>query len=236
MARKSRNRPERETKKIEIERNVIERFLMNAKDAARKNRKLVLYSMAGVLLVLIIIITAIVVTENVNARNEQRFEKILNDFGKYAAEKNEEKINGVIAELKKFTDSTYFGVTRSMAFYLLGNIYYEKKQYREASVFLVKFADREPKTSLAPLAMLKAAVALEEAGDLKGAKQMYGRLEDKYSDSIVADQIYFNMARLYASMKDIVNSRNYYKKVISSYPDSAFSMEAKKRLFMLGGM
>jgi tetratricopeptide (TPR) repeat protein len=236
MARKPRNRPERETSKIEIERNVIERSLMKVKEAARKNRKLVLYAIIGLLAVLVVIIAAVVVVESVNTRNELRFEKILDDYNRYVSEKDNAKIKGVIAELKEFTGSTYFGITRAMGFYLLGNIYYDGKEYREASGFLVKYADKEPKTSLAPIALLKAAVALEEAGDLKGAKEIYGRLEDKYSDSIIADQIYFNMARMYAEMKDPVNSRNYYKKVITSYPDSVFTMEARKRLFMLGAM
>ena len=39
MARKPRQRQERETKTIEIERNVIEQFLMDAKDFIKNNQK-----------------------------------------------------------------------------------------------------------------------------------------------------------------------------------------------------
>ena len=65
----------------------------------------------------------------------------------------------------------------------------------EAKKNLVRFADKEKKSILAPLALLKAALALEEANDLKGAIELYKRLEEKYADSTVADQIFFNAAR-----------------------------------------
>ena len=52
---------------------------------------------------------------------------------------------------------------------------------------------RRRKTYLAPLALLKAAFALEEANDLKGAIEVYKRLEDKYADSVVADQIFYQL-------------------------------------------
>jgi len=100
----------------------------------------------------------------------------------------------------------------------------------------VRYADKAPKTTLAPLALLKAAIALEEANDLKGALEVYKRLEDKYGDSIIADQILYNAARVYAKNKDLVNSRNYYNKVIASFPESAFAEEARKRLFLMGAL
>ena len=33
---------------------------------------------------------------------------------------------------------------------------------------------------------------------------------------------------------DMVNSRNYYNKVISTFPESAYAQQAKKRLFHAG--
>jgi tetratricopeptide (TPR) repeat protein len=236
MARKPRNRPEREVKKIEIERNVIEQFLMDVKNAVKKNRKLVLYAAAGLLAVFVIIIAAVIAVDTISARDETRFEKIMDNYARYTAVGDSGSINSVKDDLKKFVDSTYFGFAHAMGYYALGNIYFNQKEYLEAKKYLVRFADKEPRTNLAPLALLKAAIALEEANDLKGAMELYRRLEEKYADSLIADQIFFNTARLYGKMKDVINSRKYYNKVISAYPESAFVMQAKKRLFMLGDM
>ncbi len=234
MARKPRNRPERETKEIEIERNVIERFLMDAKELIQKKRVLVLYAFLGVLGACIIVIAAVVIVDHVNTNNEKQFEKIMDDYAKYSSVGDVERVKGVVKDLRGFVDSTYFGFAHTTGYYALGNILFSLKEYREAHKNLVRYVDKAPKTTLAPLALLKAAIALEEANDLKGALELYKRLEDRYTDSIIADQIFFNAARVHAKNKDLVNSRNYYNKVISSFPESVFAQQAKKRLFLMG--
>lgn len=236
MPRKPRVRLEREVKKIEIERNVIEQFLMDLKDLVKKNRKWVVYACVGVLAVTALIIAAVVAADYVTTRDEIRFEKIMDNYGRYSMTGDGEKIKTTIADLKKFIDSTYFGFPHAMAYYTLGNLYYNQKEYLEAKKHLVRFADKEPKSSLAPLALLKAAIALEEAKDLKGALELYRLLENKYAESLIADQIFFNTARLYGKMNDVLNSRKYYSRVITAFPESAFVGQAKKRLFTLGSM
>lgn len=236
MARKPRIRPERDSKKIEIERNVIEQFLMNAKEFVQKKRIVVVYSFFGLLGALVVIIAVIIAVDTVDTRNDKQFEKIMDDYTKYSSVGDNERIKGVARELKNFVDSTYFGFSHTMGYYALGNIQYNLKEYREAEKNLLKYASKDPKSNLAPLALLKAAIALEEANDLKGAQEIYKRLEDGYSDSIIADQIFYNAARVYGKMKDLVNSRSYYNKVIASFPDSAFAQQARKRLFMLGAL
>lgn len=235
MARKTRNRPEREVRKIEIERNVIEQFLMDAKDYLKDKKRLALYSLVGLAAVLVIIIAAVVAVDNVNTRNNLRFEKIMDDYAKYMEAGDSEKTKGLTGELRKFIDDTWFGFAHTMAYYALGNLYYDQKEYSEASKCLLHYADKKPKTALAPLALLKAAIALEEAKDLKGAMDIYKRLEEKYASGMIADQIFFNQARVYGKMKDIVNARASYNRVISSFPESAYAQMAKKRLFLLGG-
>lgn len=234
MPRKPRNRPERETKKIEIERNVIEQFLMDAKEFVEKKRTFVLYGFLGLMGVCIIAVAIIIAADSINTKNDARFETIMDDYAKYSSVGDAEKLKGVATELKSFIDSTYFGYAHNMAYYVLGNIQYGRKEYRTAAANLAAFADKESKMHMAPLALLKAAIALEEAKDLKGALEVYKRLEDRYSDSIIADQIFFNAARVYAKNKDIVSSRNYYNKVIASFPESSYAQLARKRLFMLG--
>jgi hypothetical protein len=174
MARNKRSRPEYQTSKIEIERNVIERFLMGTKDLIKNNRKLVLYVFAGVLCVFVTVIAAAVVVDMVNTKNQKRFEKIMDDYKIYLTQKDMEKtqanpankvddkddekdkenkkvdVKTLISDLKKFEESTYFGFPHSLSNYVLGNIYYKQKDYKEARMYLLKFADQEPKSSWRP--------------------------------------------------------------------------------------
>lgn len=236
MARRPRQRLAQETRSIEIKRNVIEQFLMDAKDYIKKNKKLAKYSIIGLCAAVVIAIAIPVVIQIVNTGNEKRFEEIIGRLAKIKGPAEKDKMDVVIADLAKFIDSTYFGFSHNTAYYVLGNIYYDRGSWKESQKYLVRFADSEKKNALAPIALLKAALALEQAKDLKGAIGIYKRLEGTYSDSAVADQIYYNYARACAMNNDLDGSRQYYNKVIAAYPESAFAPLAKKRLFLLGAM
>src|SRR4030042_4007425 len=101
MPRKPRVRPEREVKKIEIERNVIEQFLMNVKDLAKKNRKWVVYASIGLVAVTVLIIAAVVAADFVSTRDEMRFEKIMYDYARYSTVGDGGKIKTTMADLKQ---------------------------------------------------------------------------------------------------------------------------------------
>jgi tetratricopeptide (TPR) repeat protein len=234
MARKPRQRQEREGKSIEIHRNIIEQSLMDTKDFIKNNKKLTMYSLITLLGAVLIAIAALIAVDHVNSVNEQRFDEIMDRLAKIKGPAEEDSMNKVIADLKKHVDSTYFGFSHNAAHYVLGNIYYDRRNWSEAKQNLLAYADKENTNLLAPIALLKAALCLEEAHDLKGAIGVYRRLEEKYADSVVADQVFYNYARVCALNGDMVNARNYYNKVLSTFPDSGYSQQAKKRLFMLG--
>ena len=209
---------------------------MQAKTFVTDNKKLVRYTMLGLFAAIVLTIAAIVAVELVLARDRKRFEKIIDDYAKYSVMGDTERSRAAVNDLKKFIDATYFGFPHNMAFFVLGNIYYSEKNYKEADYNLVRFAGKESSTIFAPQALIKAALAREEAGDLKGARELYRRLEEKYGDTVLADQIFFNYGRLCWKMKDVFNSRRYYNKVITAFPDSSFAILARKRLFMLGAL
>ena len=123
----------------------------------------------------------------------------MDDYAKYSAVGDGEKIKGVADELKTICRFHLFRLCRiPWDIMPWAHIYYDQKEYKEAGNYLLRYADKEPKSNLAPLALLKAAIALEEANDLKGALEIYKRLEDKYCGQHHADQIFFNAARVYA--------------------------------------
>jgi tetratricopeptide (TPR) repeat protein len=232
MARRQRFRPEAET--IEIERNVIERFLMHAKSYFKNNRKAVVNSLIGLLALIVISIALIFVVDRITTRDQKRFDEIMYEYTRYSMIGDKEKLQLVVRELIKFVDSTYFGFPHNMAYYVMGNTQYDLKDYKNAEKNLRKYAEWDSSSVLSSLALIKAAVACEDMNDLKGALGIYRKLEDNYSGSVIADQIFFNYARLCGKMKDAQSSRKYYNKVITSFPDSPFASMARKRLFTLG--
>jgi len=220
-------------RQIEIERNVVEQSLMTAKDLFKSNRKAVLISFAGALVLVIIIIAGFVVYDNVSESNRAAFEKIMEDHKKFSEEKNSEKIMETSGRLKQFIDSTSLGFAHEMAYYSLGNILYSEKKFWESREYLLKFADRTSSEMFKVLAMLKAAYASEETGDLDEAVRLYLVLEKDYVNSIVEDQVYYNLGRIYEMKGDVINSRKYYNRLITTFPQSLLSAKAKERLFLI---
>ncbi len=232
MAHRPRFRPEAET--IEIERNIIERSLMRTKSYFKSNRKRVVNALIGLLAVVVVCIALIFIVDRITTRDQKRFDEIMYDYTRYNMSGDKEKLKLTVRNLKDFTDSTYFGFPHNMAFYVMGNAYYDLKEYKNAEKYLRKYSNWDSSSVLSSMALIKAAVACENMNDLKGALAIYRKLEDDYSGSVIADQIFFNYGRLCARMSDIQNSRKHFNRVITSFPDSPFSNLARQRLFMLG--
>jgi tetratricopeptide (TPR) repeat protein len=220
--------------RIEIERNVIEQFLMQSKTFIRNNRKLVLKILLGIFVLIIVIVASLFVVDGIENRDQKRFDLIMREYVTYSSTGDRDKMKKVVLDLEDFIQNSYFGFTHRMGYYVLGNIYFDQKEYTKAEPLLRIYAEKDTSTIFAPISLLKAAIACEEMTDLKGAIGIYRKLDDDYAGSVIADQIYYNYARVLAEMNDIVNARRYYNKVISSFPESSFAGLARARLFMLG--
>jgi len=218
---------------IKIERNVIENFLMNLKDFVGRNRKIVLYSFFAIVAVMVVTIGVLVYIEKASLSQQVRYEEIMDNYRKGGAQ-NSDNIDKTIASLKELADSTYFGFTSEMPCYVIGNLYFSIKKYKEAEAYLLKYEDVSSPSVFSAMALLKASMAAEERNDIDTALSISKRLEEDYSDSIIADQVLFNLGRIYGIRKDEFMSKKYYNDVISLYPRSSLAEKAKKRLLMTG--
>lgn len=221
-------------KEIKIERNVIERFLMYLKNFVRDNRKTVFSLFIGIMVAAVLLISGLIYFDKTSLSDQVKFEKIMTDYREYSTNNKKININKIINDLKGLADSTYFGFVHEMSFYVIGNIYFSEKQYKNAIEYLLKYVDIAPSSMFSAIALQKAAIAAEEINDLTAALKIYKQLEKDYSGSIIAEQIYFNLGRIYSKKNDILSSKRSYRRVISSFPNSLFAEKAKKRLFLIG--
>ena len=218
-------------KEIEIERNPIEKFLMSVRDLIKDNRKVVVTSLVGVLVLVLVVIGSLVFVESESAKELVEFEKIMDEYNSGSGAASVDKTE---ASLKKMIDTTCFGYAHDMSHYVLGNIYYTQKKYDEAQKYLELFSSKTSSPMFAAIALQKAALAAEEAGNLKKALEFYAGLEENYDDSVVADQFYYNAARVHGKLGDRFSAKKYYDRVVSLYPHSPFSERAKKQLLLIG--
>lgn len=218
---------------IDIKRNVIENILMKIKKFVKEYRSKVFVISIAALAVVVLIIGAAVFIDSKQQQSAAKFEVIMEKYNRYNEKKNPDDLAVIIKDLNEFVSSTSFGFSHKMGYYILGNIYFNEKKYRESAENLSKFVDKSSASILAGLALQKAAASSELAGDSARAAELYKKLENKYGDSAIADQVFFNLAVFYAKKGDSVNSRKYYNKVISNYPESSYSALSKKSLALM---
>jgi TolA-binding protein len=220
-------------RKIEINRNIIERFLMYCKDLFKENKKTVLYSFVSIIVLLALITSGVVYINNREQREVRELETIVERF--YSDDANREKnLNKAIEELNSLIKSSIWGYVNENGYYVIAGIFLSQNKYNEGKEYFLKFADKSPSSFFAPLALHRAGIICEKMNDLNGAFQIFNRLEKEYKDCIISDEINYDLGRMNYIKGDLLKAKEYYNKVIKDYPMSIFNLKAKKRLLLLG--
>jgi tetratricopeptide (TPR) repeat protein len=218
---------------IEINRNPVERFLMEIKSFIKSNKKLVIVFFSILILFTGLFIIGYIYFENVENTKRTQLDGLVEKYYEAVKSGNSSTASVITNEIIVLGKSSRFGFSSKMSAYTAGNFLYDEKKYKEAADLLTGFADKNSKSIFASVAIQKAALAYEEAGNLDAAYSLYIRLEKDYAGSIISDQFFYNFGRIYSLKGDIINAKKYFNIVISSYPQSPYAELAKKRIFML---
>ena len=220
-------------RKIEIHRNIIENFLMRVKDFFKGNKKLVIYSLGSILVVIVLLISGIVYINEKEQKEINRLETIINGY--YSDEANlEQNLNKTVEELNTLIKSSWRGYVNENGYYIVAGIYLSQNKNKEGKEYLLKFVDESSSSFFAPLALHRAGVICEKLNDFAEAFKIYSRLEKEYDENLFSDEIFYDLGRMYHRNGETLKAKEYYNKVIKEYPISIFSSKAKKRLLLLG--
>jgi tetratricopeptide (TPR) repeat protein len=220
---------------IEIHRSKIEIFLMSIKEFSQKNSRKVILSVSIVIFVLLAVLLAYTYLSKTSEKDLVRFEIIIENYRIDPA--NQEVKDKTIAELQKLISETKFGFVHEMSYYYLGNIYFNENKFSESYNFLSVFIKKSSSNDVfIPLAVNKSAICLEEMGKLDDAITLLTKFEEKHADSIVSDQINYNIARLYFIKNNQVKAREYFSSVITRYPKSIYADRSRERLLLLSAV
>ncbi len=228
-----------ERREITIQRNIVETAIMAAKDFIKKNRKLVLYSFLGIVLIFSLVIAGFVIYESREREDLVRMERIKARYGLDGRASKSGETPGTAAglqaieELRNLVSSSSWGIVKNHGSYFIAGLYYDNRKYNEAREFYLKFASDNPKSDFTVLALQKAAVSAEHLGLYSDALKTYQEMEIKYADTPYVEQVFYDLARMYQKKGDLFKSKEYYHKLMTQHPRSVFSARAKHRLFLL---
>jgi len=220
---------------IEIQRSKIEQFLMSVKDLIQKNSRKVFTVFISVVIILSALLTVYVFYNRSAEKELVRFEIII---GKYRTDPLKQDIKeNTITELRKLIADTKFGFVHDLSHYYLANILFDENKFNEAfdafSVFIKKSSSKDV---FVPIAVNKSALCLEEQGKLDEAIDLLNRFDEKNNDTIVSDQINYNIGRLYSLKNNQIKAREYFSSVIIKYPRSIYAERSKERIFLLSAL
>ncbi len=220
-------------KHIEIHRNVIENFLLKVKDLMKKHRSAFRYGSLGLVLVVLIVVAVTIYFDSSEKSERTRYDQLMGRYYSAMARGDDESAKRTISEFNEFVASAHTDYIEDMGPYLVGNMYFSQKMYRDARIHLLKYAEDSPETELTSLALLKAAVASEEMNELDEAYRLFTKLERDHKDSLAAEQIYYHLAGYYLKRNNTDHAKKYYERVITSFPGSPFALLARERLMFL---
>lgn len=93
-----------------------------------------------------------------------------------------------------------------------------------------------PQNSLADAIMMSKARIFIKANDFQKAADMLKKVTEEFKDGIWTDDALFTLGDLYEKkLNDIAQAKIYFQKLITDYPGSMFSAEARKRFRNLRG-
>jgi len=229
---------------IEIERNPIENFLMYVKDFLKSNRKKAVYSAVFILALFLISLTVHLFLARSSEKEMVRLEIIIDDYRNSIAAENigpgysektviSETNKETIMKLNNLISETKFGFVNRMCRYWLGNILFEEKRYGEAYQAFDIFIKKSSDNVLVPIAINKAAICLEEDGQIDNAVALLNKYIGDSKNKISMDQMYYNLGRLYQLSNNQIKAREAFKHIVDEYPESVYANRSKERLFLL---
>lgn len=217
---------------IEIHRNVIERYVMTAKEFVRENSKKVKYGTIAVLAVITVLIAADFIYGHLASKERGRLDAIMDTYR--AGSANPEIAAKCREDLLVLVKDAKTGHAKDMGTFLLASILFDEKKYQESLEYYIKFADDSSSGTLfVPLAVNKASVCLEEMGKYDQAITLISKYSENKDFLIVMDQMLYNTGRLYALKGDTAKAREFFNMVRTDYPQSPYAEKAKERLFLL---
>jgi len=224
------NKPGR--KNIEIERNVIEKYLMTIKDFVKRNSRMVKIVSISILAAVAVLAAGNLIYRQNSISDRAKFDSVIDSYRSDPA--NSENIEKCKADLRNLIKETSFGYVHDMSYYTLASIVFEEKKYQEAYDLYAAFIKKSSSDKLfIPIAVEKAAICLEEQGKYDEALNLLLKYQDDANFEVFRDKLLYNIGRLYSIKGDRVKAREYFNRISSEYPQSSYAERAKERMLYL---
>lgn len=203
----------------------------------QKHRKIILYTLIGLAIVLVALIAFLEWQKAVTVRSTALIEAAQESYGEWSAAEESEKaelestLREELAAVLEAYPRTYAG---QRALFIRGGLEFDLENWEEAATDYLALADGFTDSYLAAVSLFNTAVAYEKLDRNEDAAVMYQRLVDRYgSTAPQADHALFSLGRLAEQRNDSAAAKSFYDRLVSEYPDSGWTGLARNRIIYL---
>lgn len=190
----------------------------------------------------LVVVAGLTVWTQVDAATKSTFaakiDKSQTDYGTWLFEtddaKRAEAAKALEADLTDIEKTAPKGYGLAKAWFLHGNYYATQKKWTEAADAFHKVYETDASLYLAPIALVNAGVAREQAGDAEAALKVYSEFEAHFAaDSVLAPQVFFTQGRLLESQSKTDEAVAAYKKLLQKFPEAGWTKLGRDRILLL---
>jgi len=174
--------------------------------------------------IVVVITAAVSVINYVNDSREEKARKELYRISKEIQSLNTNDPNSVIKILEGSLDKLGNTGTGMEANYMVGELYYNKKEWTSAVKYYEKAANKGSGL-IKELAILGLAYSKENMSDVKGALEMFTKLKNTKASAYAA-VAELGVGRCYQKLGDKSKALAAYEAMIIAYPDTDYARQA----------
>jgi len=215
----------------------------------QRNRKLLLFLFVAILAALVALVIVLQIRRNTQETSLLRLEAVQKLYAEWTPLKDEAEKDGASAEAAAKAASLeaqvikdaeallseYEGMYAELRAYdILASVAYRNKEYEKAARLWTSLADTHAASYFAPLALVQAAAAWEEAENPGAAAESLIAVITKFSAAYPdIPHVLFSLGRLAEGRQDYDGARTYYNRLLDEYSGSSWTKLAHNRIILL---
>jgi len=221
-------KPKKKLTRKELHKDPLMEKLTAISDYTQSNSKMISYTIAGTLILAVIVYGYI---NNRNTANAESMNKLFTAEQVYFGGNYVEAIR----KLEKFCKLHEGTKGAALGEFYLANSYYNTNQFEFAiKHFEIYLDDYAHIKELTVTSIAGIAASHEGLDNYKEAVKYYQQAVEDYPDFYLRPDYMLALARCHKELGELQQAHNWFEQVIENYPDSKFARTAKKERDLLG--
>ncbi|MES0491352.1 MAG: hypothetical protein ABUK01_15265 [Leptospirales bacterium] len=221
---------------VEIERNIIENWLISLKHWFQSNANIGKQIIIGVSSAFVLLILSIFVISMARDSHNKKFYELLDEFDKISkvtADTKNESLQKLAEKSDALCNKTFKTKFANGGCFLSALIYIELGDDEHTANSLESYSGSVSNDGLAAFTLFFSAYYNESGSDLDKSIQQYERVKRYLKPVEKEDIAMFHLARIYYYKKDYEKSKNLLVNIIDNFKSSVYLEAAKKYLLLV---